>query len=123
MLSLPMDYFIAMLLTGPVNCIKITPDKTQFVSASSDGSCIVWDLERYIRLMAFFEPNVFESVLYHPDSSQMLTCGSNHKITYWDASDGQAIRVIDGGDEAMTSLDIEPTGMFCCPGFIFEVLE
>jgi WD40 repeat protein len=95
---------------GPVNCIKITPDHTQFVSASSDGSCIVWDLERYIRLMAFFEPNVFESVLYHPDSSQMLTCGSNHKITYWDASDGQAIRVIDGGDEAMTSLDIEPTG-------------
>jgi len=80
------------------------------VTGSSDGSCIVWDMERYVRIIAMFEPTVFQAVLYHPDESQYLTCGSNHKISYWDAYDGSAIRVIDGGDEEMTSLDIEPHG-------------
>jgi len=101
---------------GPINCIKINRDSSQCTSASSDGSCIVWDLERYARILAFFEPTIFTSVLYHPDESQMLTCGSNHKISYWDATDGQAIRVIDGGEAAMTSVDVEPSGEFFVSG-------
>lgn len=108
---------------GPVNCLRITKDSLNCISASSDGSCIVWDLERYVRLLAFFEPNVFLNVLYHPDESQLLTCGSNHKITYWDATDGQAIRVIDGGDGVMTSLDIEPTGEFFVSGCQDKLLK
>jgi WD40 repeat protein len=102
---------------GAVNSIKVNKTSTQAISASSDGSCIVWDLGRYVRIVAFFDPNVFTSVLYHPDESQMLTCGSNHKITYWDAVDGQAIRVIDGSETAaMTSLDVEPSGEFFVSG-------
>lgn len=101
---------------GPVNSIKVNGDSTQAVTASSDGSCIVWDLQRYVRIIALFEPNVFYSILYHPDESQMLTCGSNHKITCWDSVDGQAIRVIDGGDGIMTSLDIVSSGEFFVSG-------
>lgn len=101
---------------GPVNCIKVNHDFTQCISASSDGSCIIWDLDRCVRVVALFEPNVFESVLYHPDESQMLTCGSNHKITYWDAADGQTIRVIEGGEDGMTTLDILSSGEFFVSG-------
>lgn len=57
-----------------------------------------------------FEPTVFKAIVYHPDESQYLTCGSNHKITYWDAFDGSAIREIDGGDEEMNALDVDGTG-------------
>ena len=32
------------------------------------------------------------------------------KITYWDAYDGTAIRVIEGGEEEMNTLDVEPSG-------------
>src|SRR3546814_447484 len=101
---------------GPIQFLKINHDGTQCVSASADGSCIVWDLERYVRYMAFFEPNVFEGVLYHPDESQILTCGTNHKLTYWDASDGNAIRVITGGEQAMTSIDIDSQGEYFFTG-------
>ena len=102
---------------GPVNCLKITNNGKECISASSDGSCIVWDLERYVRLRAMFEPNVFTSVLYHPDESQVLTCGTNGNITYWDASDGQAIRVINGGSVFLQSLDVDPKGeFFLCGG-------
>lgn len=108
---------------GAVNCLKVNSDFSQCVSASSDGSCIVWDLDRMVRIMAFFEPNLFLSVLYHPDESQLLTCGSNFKITYWDASDGQAIRVIDGGDGPMTSVDIEENGEFFVSGSDDKILK
>jgi WD40 repeat protein len=101
---------------GAVNCIKCNSDYSQCVSASSDGSCIVWDLDRLVRIIAFFEPNLFMSVVFHPDESQFLTCGSNFKITYWDASDGQAIRVVEGGDGPMTSLDVERSGEFFVSG-------
>lgn len=108
---------------GAVNCIKCNSDFTQCVSASSDGSCIVWDLERLVRIIAFFEPNLFLSVLFHPDESQFLTCGSNFKITYWDASDGQAIRVIEGGDGPITSVDIERNGEFFVSGSDDKILK
>ncbi len=108
---------------GPVNCIKVNKDCSQAISASTDGSCIVWDLHRYVRIIALFEPNVFRSVVYHPGESQMLTCGSNHKITYWDSVDGQAIRVIDGGDGVMTSLDVEPAGEFFVSGCEDKLLK
>lgn len=101
---------------GAVTCIRVNGDSSQCISASSDGSCIVWDLERCVRVVALFEPNVFTSVLYHPDESQMLTCGSNHKISYWDSADGQVIRVITGGEEGMTTLDILPSGEFFVSG-------
>ena len=95
---------------GAINCLKVSKDYTRCISASSDGSSIIWDLGRYVRLQALFENNVFRSVIIHPDESQYMTCGTNHKLTYWDAVDGQAIRVIDGGDGTVTSLDIDPLG-------------
>lgn len=101
---------------GPVYDIKVNSDSTQAVSACADGSCIVWDLNRYVRTMAFFEANVFRAIVYHPDESQMLTCGQNHKITYWDSVDGQAIREIEGGDDFMNCLDIDPLGEFFVSG-------
>jgi WD40 repeat protein len=54
----------------------------------------------------------------------MLTCGSNHKISYWDASDGEAIRVIDGSEDHMMScLDINDRGDFFVSGAEDKVLK
>jgi WD40 repeat protein len=41
---------------------------------------------------------MFKQVVYHPDESQLITAGSDRKITYWDCFDGQAIRMLDGSD-------------------------
>jgi WD40 repeat protein len=79
-------------------------------SASSDGSCIIWDAIKGVRIHALFEQSVFMAMKFHPDDSQYLTCGSNCKISYWDASDASAIRVIDGGDLGMNCLDIISSG-------------
>mmetsp|Transcript_5459 Transcript_5459/g.8024 ORF Transcript_5459/g.8024 Transcript_5459/m.8024 type:complete len:168 (-) Transcript_5459:61-564(-) len=95
---------------GIVNSVVCNNDGTRAVSGAADGSFIVWDLAKGVRLNAMFEPTVFQHVLFHPDESQYLTCGSNHKIGYWDAYDGAAIRVVEGGAAEITCLDIQPEG-------------
>lgn len=81
---------------GRVDEIKINKADSQAVSTSYDGSCIIWDLVTHTRIMCLFESTMFKSVVYHPDESQLITTGSDRKVTYWDCFDGQAIRMLDG---------------------------
>lgn len=101
---------------GSINALVCNKIGSKVVSASSDGSCIVWDLEKGIRIHALFENAVFKDMVFHPDESQYLTCGTNCKLSYWDAYDASAIRVINGGDAAMTCLDISSNGDYFVSG-------
>merc|ERR1712029_566757 len=95
---------------GAVNAIVCNADGSQAASASSDGSCIIWDLNNGVRIHALYEPTVFNSVCYHPDESQYITGSANNKIGFWDAYDGSPIRFIPGGDADITCLDIHSEG-------------
>ena len=83
-----------------VNSLKVRNNDLEFVSASSDGSCIIWDMRRFARNNSLFASTFFKAVLYHPDESQLLTTGTDRKITNWDAYDGNAIRIVDGSTSA-----------------------
>mmetsp|Transcript_9086 Transcript_9086/g.9044 ORF Transcript_9086/g.9044 Transcript_9086/m.9044 type:complete len:368 (-) Transcript_9086:27-1130(-) len=84
---------------GRVWAIQINRNNDLAVTASSDGSCIVWDLRSFTRVICLFESTMFKQVLYNADESQLLTTGSDRKITYWDTFDGQSIRMLDGSEE------------------------
>ena len=84
---------------GRVFSINITRDDRKAFTSSADGSCILWDLDTKTRSLCLFESTMFKSMVYHPDESQILTTGSDRKITYWDCFDGQAIRVLEGSAE------------------------
>lgn len=136
-----------------MNGITINATDEEAISASADGSCIVWNLIRGVRTNALFASTLFRAVVYHPDESQLLTCGSDRKVlvphpwlllcvfvafvvecrvgfcqathttrarpclppppqmTYWDTSDCNAIRILDGATAELNSLDIEPDGV------------
>jgi len=85
---------------GRVYAIAITNDDKKAFTSSADGSCILWDLDAKSRSMCLFESTMFKALVYHPDESQVLTTGSDRKITYWDTFDGQAIRILEGSQEA-----------------------
>ena len=100
-----------------VSDIKINRNDDQAVSSSYDGSCIVWDLVNHTRLLCLFESTMFKQVCYHPDESQLLTAGSDRKITYWDCYDGQIIRMLDGSDSGeINALAITNEGEHCVSG-------
>merc|ERR1719240_2444356 len=59
----------------------------------------------------------FKSVVYHPDESQLLTCGTDRKITYWDVLNMNAIRIIDGSETAdVNTLHVNDDGKFFVSG-------
>merc|ERR1712072_1369559 len=102
---------------GRVWRIKVRQDDSQAVSASSDGSCIIWDLATKTRTLCLFESTCFKNIIYHPDESQLLTTGSDRKIAYWDTFDGQAIRVLEGSEEGeLTTLSIAKNGAYYVSG-------
>ena len=69
------------------------------------------------RINALFAANFFKSVAYHPDESQLLTCGTDRKITYWDVLNMNAIRIIDGSESAdVNSLHVNSDGRFFVSG-------
>jgi len=77
-----------------VNSICIESNDTQAVSASDDGTCIIWNLVRFVRSESLLSNTFFKCVIYNDDESQLLTCGTDRKITYWDNQSGQSIREI-----------------------------
>lgn len=96
---------------GPVNTIRIKDGDDECVSASSDGSCIIWDLHTFKRRTSLFANTFFKAVVYHPDQSQLVTAGTDRKVTYWDAYDGNAIRIIDGSEvEGVNALAVDRDG-------------
>lgn len=100
-----------------VNSISVRANDTECVSASSDGSCIVWDLRRFARNNSLFASTFFKTVLYHPDESQLLTAGTDRQITNWDAFDGSAIRIVEGsGSAEVNTLSITRNGNWFVSG-------
>ena len=148
-----------------VTSLRISAGDDTAVSASADGSCLVWSLRRATRVNALFAPTVFRAVMFHPDEvralplpcgcsllplcpsfrccwpcvclwgvclrvsagepvqhvcpppplpltlqSQLLTAGSDRKITYWDAIDCTAIRVMEGSTEEVRWDALPPPG-------------
>jgi len=89
---------------GRVYDIQINKSNELAVSASADGSCIVWDLKNFTRSTCLFEKTMFKQVLFHPDESQVITAGSDRKIAYWDIYDGQQIRSIEASEGELNAL-------------------
>mmetsp|Transcript_52386 Transcript_52386/g.60172 ORF Transcript_52386/g.60172 Transcript_52386/m.60172 type:complete len:666 (-) Transcript_52386:64-2061(-) len=109
---------------GTVWSIQVRKNNDQAVSASADGSCIIWDLRTFTRLTCLFESTLFKQVLYHPEESQLITTGSDRKITYWTTYDGQAIRMIDGSEESeVNALAITKEGEHFASGGLDKLVK
>lgn len=54
---------------------------------------------------------------YRPDEAQLLTCGSDRKVHYWEAFDGSLIRELEvSATGALSALDISPDGHLFATG-------
>lgn len=98
---------------GPVSSIDVHQLGHEAITASADGTCVVWDIVRFTRLSIMFSSTIFTSARYHPNGAQLLTCGTNRYIGFWEALDGSLIREIEGSSAAaLNSLDVTPNGAY-----------
>lgn len=68
---------------GPIATIEINKYDSEVISASSDGSCIIWDLLRLSRKHVLFAKTQFTAAHYLPNCVQVLTSGTDRSISYW----------------------------------------
>ncbi|CAH1391738.1 unnamed protein product [Nezara viridula] len=102
---------------GPVSSIDIAPSDLEAASASTDGTCIIWDIQKCVRVAILFSQTLFMGVKYHPSGCQLLTCGTNRQIGYWEIFDGSLIREVEGSiSAALNTLDISHDGNFYITG-------
>lgn len=100
-----------------INAICINGIDTECISASDDGSCILWDLKRHIRRNIMYAQTYFKASCFFVDESQLLTAGSDRKITYWDSVECSAIRELEGSKSGeINALDIAADGSFFVSG-------
>jgi len=98
---------------GPVSSIDVHQLGHEAITASADGTCVVWDIVRFTRLSIMFSSTIFTGARYHPNGVQLLTCGTNRYIGFWEALDGSLIREIEGSSaSALNSLDVTPNGPY-----------
>ncbi|MEE6506774.1 hypothetical protein FKM82_007846, partial [Ascaphus truei] len=90
-----------------VSCIKVKSNNRECLTASSDGTCIIWDIVRFVRHQMILSNTLFRCVCYHPEEFQIITSGTDRKIGYWEVFDGSAIRELDGSmSGAINGMDI-----------------
>jgi len=90
-----------------VNDIALLNDDKTAVTASDDGSCVVWDLDRRARRVSFFGSTYFKAIDIHPDEQQIVSTGTDRKITWWDPSDASVLRVMDDpADAELSALNV-----------------
>jgi len=96
---------------GSVTCIKIRKNDSECVSASTDGTCIIWDLKRFVRNQIMFANTLFKTIAYHPNECQIISSGTDRKIGYWENFDGSLIRELEGSKAgSVNGLDITSDG-------------
>lgn len=99
---------------GQINTLEISKNDTEVISASADGSCIIWDIQRLSRKHVLFANTQFTAARYFPPTSvQILTSGTDRCISYWEVYDGSMVREKEGSKVGQINcLSVNPTGEF-----------
>ncbi|CAF1420627.1 unnamed protein product [Rotaria sp. Silwood1] len=96
-----------------VVAIRINKSDTECVTASLDGTCIIWNLKRFARNQVLFENTLFQCVAYHPEEYHILTGGSDRKVAYWEATSGTQIRELEASKSGtINGLDVDSVGNY-----------
>uniref|UniRef100_A0AAX7W009 Cilia- and flagella-associated protein 52 n=1 Tax=Astatotilapia calliptera TaxID=8154 RepID=A0AAX7W009_ASTCA len=101
-----------------VTCLKIKSDDTECVSASSDGTCIIWDIVRFVVRQMMIANTLFRTVCYHPEEFQIITSGTDRKVAYWDVFEGKsALRQLEASQSgAINGMHISQDGKYFVTG-------
>jgi WD40 repeat protein len=91
--------------------VVVTPDGTRVVSASSDRTLKVWDLEsgRELRTLENHSAEV-SSVAVTPEGRRAVSASNDHTLRVWDLQSGEALAAF-GGEVSMTACAVGPNGM------------
>lgn len=94
-----------------ISQIKFSTDGTEFVSASNDGSVIIWDADKLTGKQRFMAQTFFNGADLHQETGILVTVSSDKRIVFWDSFNATVIRELEASLNAQpNSIDISPDG-------------
>jgi WD40 repeat protein len=101
--------------TGYVLSERFSPDGHSLVTSSQDGAAYVWDVKTgQRRLLLVGGPGAVGAInaaaFSPPDGTEVATASANRLGTIYYSSDGRVIASLAGHQDAVTSIDFDPSG-------------
>src|SRR5258706_13826635 len=95
---------------GPVRALAISPDGTQALSGSFDGSAIRWSLPRNggEQVLRFHDGPV-SAVVFLRDG-RIATSGEDARIAIWRPGESQPAKVLESHEGPVVALSLSPDG-------------
>ncbi|MDY7075908.1 MAG: NB-ARC domain-containing protein [Chloroflexota bacterium] len=107
-----------------VNAVAVTPDGTQAVSAASDKTLRVWDLETgaTLRILKGHADPV-NAVAVTPDGAQAISASKDGTLKVWDLETGQEICTLEGHTDEVKAVAVTPDGAWVVSASKDETLK
>ncbi|XP_055376236.1 cilia- and flagella-associated protein 52 [Condylostylus longicornis] len=109
--------------SAPISTVDFNKFDTEVVSASQDGSCVIWDINRMTRKHVFYANTQFLSALYFPTAVQILTSGTDHRICYWEVYDASLAREVEGSSTSINCLSLNTSGEYFVAGSTDSIVK
>src|SRR5262249_4076009 len=81
-----------------VSAIVVTPDGTESVSASIDGTLIIWNLHSGAKRLLVGHQGRVSGVAVSRDGTKIFSASNDCSIKVWDRQSGELLRTLDNGD-------------------------
>jgi len=96
---------------GRICTLVVTKDGTKCVAGCSDGLCGILDLCCKSLISYLRADTICMDLCLHPMEHQVITCGSNLKLVFWELFDSSLIREVDGSlSGTINAIDVTSDG-------------
>lgn len=97
--------------SGPVTRVSISPNGKRALSASTDGTAVLWDLEHSreaARLVGHVQG--ITAIQFSPDSALVATGSNDGGLRLWNAASGSLLRVLPKHENMVTDIVFSSDG-------------
>lgn len=99
---------LVALLRGhsePVSALAFSPDGARLVSGATDGTAVIWDVQRRGPLHWLYgHKDEILGLEVTPDGARIVTTSADHDARLWSMADGQEIARLAGHEAKVTGL-------------------
>ena len=97
--------------TQTVTSAAFSPDGKRVITASYDGTAIVWDaMTAHPRFTLIGHTNVVWDAQFSPDGRHIVTASNDHTARMWDATNGHLLLTITGHSDQVRTARFSPDG-------------
>lgn len=98
---------------GQINALAFSTDGKKLATASSDGTCKIWDLGNGHEICAFTgHTDRVRFVALTPDGKTAVSAGAEKDIKVWDAATAKELRTIEGLGAYVSALTVSRDGKY-----------